>query len=296
MVASEQRTNLGRGLAALFGEEDQDYADLDRVRASKQVPVGNIHPNPKQPRRHFDTEAIQELANSIRENGILQPIVVRRHPERPSDFEIVAGERRWRAAQLAQLHDVPVIIRELSDQQCLEIALVENVQRQDLNPLEEAAAYERLIQEFEYSQEALAVAVGKSRSHVANTLRLLTLPEGVKSLVADGQISAGHARALLASPDPEAAAKTVLAEGMSVRQAEDLVRNDSNRPKRPKGKKSGRTESKDPDTIALERDLSALLGMKVTVDVQGEGGRLSVFYRSVEQLDDLLKRFEASAA
>ncbi len=296
MVASEQRTNLGRGLAALFGEEDQDYADLDKVRASKQVPVGNIHPNPKQPRRHFDAEAIRELADSIRENGVLQPIVVRRHPERPSDFEIVAGERRWRAAQLAQLHDVPVIIRELSDQQCLEIALVENVQRQDLNPLEEAAAYERLVQEFEYSQEALAVAVGKSRSHVANTLRLLTLPEGVKSLVADGQISAGHARALLASPDPEAAAKTVLAEGMSVRQAEDLVRNDSNRPKRPKGKKSGRTESKDPDTIALERDLSALLGMKVTVDVQGEGGRLSVFYRSVEQLDDLLKRFEASAA
>ncbi len=296
MVASEQRTNLGRGLAALFGEEDQDYADLDKVRASKQVPVGNIHPNPKQPRRHFDAEAIRELADSIRENGVLQPIVVRRHPERPSDFEIVAGERRWRAAQLAQLHDVPVIIRELSDQQCLEIALVENVQRQDLNPLEEAAAYERLVQEFEYSQEALAVAVGKSRSHVANTLRLLTLPEGVKTLVADGQISAGHARALLASPDPEAAAKTVLAEGMSVRQAEDLVRNDSNRPKRPKGKKSGRTESKDPDTIALERDLSALLGMKVTVDVQGEGGRLSVFYRSVEQLDDLLKRFEASAA
>ncbi len=292
MVASEQRTNLGRGLAALFGEEDQDYADLDRVRASKQVPVGNIHPNPKQPRRHFDTEAIQELANSIRENGILQPIVVRRHPERPSDFEIVAGERRWRAAQLAQLHDVPVIIRELSDQQCLEIALVENVQRQDLNPLEEAAAYERLIQEFEYSQEALAVAVGKSRSHVANTLRLLSLPAGVKTLVADGRISAGHARALLTSTDPEAAAKKVLAEGMSVRQAEDMAREDSGRRKRPKQKKS---PPKDPDTAALERDLTALLGMKVTVDFQGEGGRLSIFYRSVEQLDDLLKRFEAPA-
>ena len=292
MVASEQRTNLGRGLAALFGEEDQDYADLDRVRASKQVPVGNIHPNPKQPRRHFDTEAIQELADSIRENGILQPIVVRRHPERPSDFEIVAGERRWRAAQLAQLHDVPVIIRELSDQQCLEIALVENVQRQDLNPLEEAAAYERLIKEFEYGQEALAVAVGKSRSHVANTLRLLSLPAGVKTLVADGRISAGHARALLASTDPEAAAKKVLAEGMSVRQAEDLARSDSGRQKRPKQKKSA---PKDPDTAALERDLTALLGMKVTVDFQGEGGRLSIFYRSVEQLDDLLKRFEASA-
>ena len=292
MVASEQRTNLGRGLAALFGEEDQDYADLDRVRASKQVPVGNIHPNPKQPRRHFDTEAIQELANSIRENGILQPIVVRRHPERPSDFEIVAGERRWRAAQLAQLHDVPVIIRELSDQQCLEIALVENVQRQDLNPLEEAAAYERLVQEFEYSQEALAVAVGKSRSHVANTLRLLSLPAGVKTLVADGRISAGHARALLTSTDPEAAAKKVLAEGMSVRQAEDMAREDSGRRKRPKQKKS---PPKDPDTAALERDLTALLGMKVTVDFQGEGGRLSIFYRSVEQLDDLLKRFEAPA-
>ncbi|MDJ0611251.1 MAG: ParB/RepB/Spo0J family partition protein [Kiloniellales bacterium] len=291
-MASEQRTNLGRGLAALFGEEDQDYADLDRVRASKQVPVGNIHPNPKQPRRHFDTEAIQELANSIRENGILQPIVVRRHPERPSDFEIVAGERRWRAAQLAQLHDVPVIIRELSDQQCLEIALVENVQRQDLNPLEEAAAYERLIQEFEYSQEALAVAVGKSRSHVANTLRLLSLPAGVKTLVADGRISAGHARALLTSTDPEAAAKKVLAEGMSVRQAEDMAREDSGRRKRPKQKKS---PPKDPDTAALERDLTALLGMKVTVDFQGEGGRLSIFYRSVEQLDDLLKRFEAPA-
>ena len=292
MVASEQRTNLGRGLAALLGEENQDYAYLDRVRASKQVPVGHIHPNPNQPRRHFDTEAIQELADSIRENGILQPIVVRRHPDRPSDFEIVAGERRWRAAQLAQLHDVPVIIRELSDQQCLEIALVENVQRQDLNPLEEAAAYERLIQEFEYSQEALAVAVGKSRSHVANTLRLLSLPAGVKTLVADGRISAGHARALLTSTDPEAAAKKVLAEGMSVRQAEDMAREDSGRRKRPKQKKS---PPKDPDTAALERDLTALLGMKVTVDFQGEGGRLSIFYRSVEQLDDLLKRFEAPA-
>ena len=302
MVPSEQRTNLGRGLAALLGEESEDYASLDKVRTSKQVPVGHIHPNPNQPRRHFDTETIQELADSIRENGILQPIVVRRHPERSSDFEIVAGERRWRAAQLAQLHDVPVIIREFSDQQCLEVALVENVQRQDLNPLEEASAYERLTQEFEYSQEALAAAVGKSRSHVANTLRLLALPEGVKTLVSDGRISAGHARAVLAAPDPEEAARKIVTEGLNVRQAEELVRADSGRPKRAneKGRSTKATKAaapdsaKDPDTVALERDLSALLGMRVSVDFQGQGGRLSIYYQSVEQLDEILQRFHES--
>lgn len=305
MVSSNQRTNLGRGLAALFGEESEDYASLDRMRATKEVPVGHLHPNARQPRRHFDQSAIGELAESIKQNGIIQPVVVRRHPDRSSEFEIVAGERRWRAAQKAQLHAIPVIIRELSDQQCLEVALVENVQRLDLNPLEEADAYQRLIKEFGYNQENLAKVVGKSRSHVANTLRLLGLPEGVKVLVNEGRLSAGHARAILTAPNPNDAARRVVKEGLSVRQVEELVRSDA-RPdrkaakaeaERPKRPGSGiATKDKDPDTAALERDLSTRLGMKVAIDFQGQGGRLTVHYQSVEQLDELLRRLDDSGS
>jgi ParB family chromosome partitioning protein len=299
MSDSQQRTNLGRGLAALLGEESEDYAALDELRATKDVPVGQLHPNPRQPRRSFDEATARELAESVKAQGVLQPILVRRHPELDGEFEIVAGERRWRAAQLAQLHEVPVVIRDLSDAQSLELALVENVQRQDLGPLEEAQAYQRLTEEFGNSQEDIAGAVGKSRSHVANTLRLLTLPDSVKAMLADKQISAGHARAVLGARDPEALARKVVAQGLNVRQAESLARaqrQDEARDKSKGSAKAARADArrggKDPDTIALENDLSARLGLRVTIDFHGQGGCLSIHYETLEQLDDLLRRLD----
>ena len=199
----DKRTNLGRGLAALFGEDSEDYAALDQVRATKTVPIEQLRANPFQPRREFEPEAMQALSESIAANGILMPILVRRSPDRPDALEIVAGERRWRAAQMARLHEVPVVIRECSDQQALEAAIVENVQREDLSAIEEAEGYRRLMDEFHHTQEALAKVVGKSRSHIANTLRLLGLPEAVKDMVLHGELSAGHARALLGAEAPE---------------------------------------------------------------------------------------------
>ena len=292
-----QRNNLGRGLAALFGEEDEEYAALDKVRANKEVPVEQLHPNPKQPRQNFDETTVRELAASIKENGVLQPILVRRHPKRPSEFEIVAGERRWRAAQLAKLHEVPVVIRELSDVQVLEMALVENLQREDLNPLEEAEAYQRLIDEFRHTQEDLARSLGKSRSHLANTLRLLGLSNTIKALLVDGRITAGHGRALLTAQDPDVLARQVVAEDLNVRQTERLAR--QGRPPSDKtagGVSGGRGGAeKDPDTVALERDLSARLGLRVNIDFKNGGGRLSIHYNSVEQLDGLLRRLEEPA-
>lgn len=298
MSESQHRTNLGRGLAALFGEEGEDYAALDKLRATKDVPIEQLHPNPWQPRRSFDEAAAQELAESVKANGVLQPILVRRHPQRSGEFEIVAGERRWRAAQLARLHEVPVVIRDLSDGQSLEMALVENVQRQDLEALEEAEAYQRLIEEFSHSQEDVARVVGKSRSHVANTLRLLTLPEPVKAMLAEHRISAGHARAVLGARNPEAVARKVVAQGLNVRQTERLAK--ARRAPESTGKASpdfgsaarGTGQAKDPDTKTLERDLSARLGLKVTIDIHGQGGCLSVHYETLEQLDDLLHRLD----
>lgn len=300
MTEADPRSNLGRGLAALLGEEAESRAALDDARPSKEVPVEQLHPNRWQPRQTFDETAVRELADSIRENGLLQPILVRRHPERPGAFEIVAGERRWRAAQLAKLHQVPVLVRDLSDVQTLELALVENVQREDLNALEEAEAYQRLVEEFGHSQEVLARAVGKSRSHVANTLRLLTLPDPVKAFLADGRLSAGHARAVLGVKDPEAVARKVVAEGLNVRQTEQLAKLEKpakNRSGDPgpsaTSSAAGTQAGRDPDTVALERDLSALLGLKVTIDFNADGsGSLSIRYRTVEQLDDLLHRLD----
>ncbi len=285
----DKRTNLGRGLAALFGEESEAYASLDKVRTAMTVPIEQLRPNPFQPRRQFDPEGLRALADSITANGILQPILVRRHPEHPSAFEIVAGERRWRAAQLAQLHEVPVSIRDMSDRQTLEAAIVENVQRQDLSAIEEAEGYQRLIDEFQHTQENLAQAVGKSRSHIANTVRLLGLPEPVKAMILQGKLSAGHGRALLAADQPEALAKKVAARGLNVRQTERLVQK-SPPTRAPVEDRADRGPGKDPDTLALERDLTALLGLKVAIDIRGQGGALTIHYRTLEQLDEVLRR------
>jgi len=286
-----KRTNLGRGLAALFGEDNEDYASLDKVRSTKTIPIEHLRPGRYQPRRHFDEASVQSLADSIKAQGILQPILVRRHPERPNEFEIVAGERRWRAAQIAKLHEVPVVIRDLTDAQSLELAIIENVQRQDLTPLEEAEGYRRLIEEFQNTQEDLGRALGKSRSHIANTLRLLTLPEGVKILLGEGQLTAGHARALIGCDDAESLATQIIAKGLNVRQAERLVQDAKAGAAAPrKAKKHGETDAKDTNTLALERDLTALLGLKVSINFQGSGGSLTIHYKTLEQLDDVLHR------
>ena len=285
-----RRRNLGRGLSALFGEESEDYAALDRLRQAKTVPIDFVRAGRFQPRRHFDQAALDALAESIREKGVLQPILVRRHPEDASAYEIIAGERRWRAAQLAQLHEIPVVIRELDDREALEVALVENVQRQDLTPLEEAEGYRRLMEEFSHTQENLAKSVGKSRSHVANTMRLLALPDAVKQHLDAGRLSAGHARALLNAGDPAGLADEIVRRGLNVRQAELLAQ--AAKPV----KKSAAPSAKDPDTAALERDLGNLLGLKVTVTFAGRGGALTIHYRTLEQLDDVLRRLNHAPA
>jgi ParB family chromosome partitioning protein len=280
-----KRRNLGRGLSALFGEESDDIAAADRQRVGRSVPIGFLRAGRFQPRHRFDDDALRALADSIREKGVLQPLLVRRHPDAANSYEIIAGERRWRAAQLAQLHEVPVIIKELDDRAALEIALVENIQRADLTVLEEAEGYRRLMAEFGHTQEALAVAVGKSRSHVANMMRLLTLPEPVKQLLDSGALSAGHARALLNAADPAGMAREIVRRGLNVRQAELLA-------------KSGKTSrhkapaAKDADTAALERDLTNLLGLKVAISFAGRGGALTIQYRTLEQLDDVIRRLQ----
>lgn len=285
-----RRSNLGRGLAALLGEEGEDYASLDRMRSAKEVPVERLHPSRVQPRRTFTEEALESLAGSIREQGLLQPILVRRHPDRANDYEIIAGERRWRAAQRAQLHQVPVVIRELTDAQALEAALVENVQRQDLDAIEEADGYRRLIEEFGHSQEDLARLIGKSRPHIANTLRLLNLPEPVKESLRARTLTAGHARALLSAREPEALARQVVERGLSVRETERLAAEAARTP-RPNRPQRDATPSKDSDTLAIERDLAHVLGLKVSIDLKdGERGTITIHYETLDQLDDVLKR------
>lgn len=288
-----KKRNLGRGLSSLLGDDEPtDLGELDKLRSSKTVPVEFIRPGKFQPRHNFDDERFQELVESVRAKGILQPILVRRHPDDRNSYEIIAGERRWRAAQMVQLHDVPVIIRDFSDKEALEVALVENLQRQDLSAIEEAEGYRRLMDEFQHTQEDLAKVVGKSRSHVANTLRLLTLPALVRTLVEEGTLSAGHARALLGAPNAEELAEKVVAKGLSVRQTEKLAQAEGGKPVRATASSAakGQGEAQDPDTLALERDLSNLLGLKVNIKFHGDGGELVIHYRSLEQLDDVLHR------
>ena len=283
---------LGKGLAALLGETMEQAATGAKPGALLSIPIEHLTPHPDQPRQHFDEAEIESLAASIREKGVVQPLVVR--PGAGGDdgapYEIVAGERRWRAAQRAGLHELPAVVRELNDSESIEIALVENLQRRDLNPLEEASAYRRLIRDFDHRQEDVASALGKSRSHVANTVRLLDLPQTVKALVESGTLSAGHGRALLAAPDPAALAETVVRLRLTVRQTEALVRRageDRIRQAKPR--------TADPNVKALQDDLSRALGLKVTIDParRGDGGRMTIAYRQPEQLDALIGRLRA---
>ncbi len=281
-----RRRGLAKGLSALLGEAAPDTGGAPGEAGPQSVPIEFLRPNRFQPRRRFDEADIRGLADSVREKGILQPLIVRSDPEITGSYEIVVGERRWRAAQLAQLHEIPVVVRELSDGEALEIALVENIQREDLSPLEEAEAYQRLIDEFGHSQEALAKVVGKSRSHVANTLRLLGLPEAVKAMLHDGRLSAGHARALLAAPDPAALAEEVTSGGLNVRQTEGLVRVKASGNRRPRP-----APAADAETQALERSLSDRIGLKVRIIHRGvRGGRVEIHYRKLDQLDDIVHR------
>jgi ParB family chromosome partitioning protein len=282
-VQEEPRSRLGRGLAALIGDSGEEGAALVRARGQKRVPIEFLRANPRNPRTVFDEADLEELTNSIREKGIIQPILVRTVPGTADAYEIIAGERRWRAAQRAGLHDVPIVTIEADDKQALEIAIIENVQRSNLNALEEALGYERLGVEFGYTQGDLARVIGKSRPHVANTMRLLKLPDATRSLLSSGQLSAGHARALLGAADPDALAERVVAKGMSVRDVEKLVQREAE-PREGSSKRA----AKDADTRALEKRLGDRLGLVVEITHKGEAGDVRVRYASLEQLDRLV--------
>ena len=283
------KRGLGRGLSALMADLDLDGpAESKPVRDRTMVPIEQITANPDQPRRHFEAGALQELAESLRQRGVLQPLIVRKHPKDDGLFQIVAGERRWRAAQMAQLHELPVIIRDLSDTEVLEVAIIENIQRADLNAIEEAASFRQLMDRFGHTQERLAEALNKSRSHIANLLRLLTLPDQIQDYVKDGKLTAGHARALITADNPAALARRVIENGLSVRETEDLVRKQT-KPAMDSGTiKPARKTDKDADTRALEADLAAQLKMTVTIDpAAGGGGTVTITYRDLEDLDRL---------
>jgi ParB family chromosome partitioning protein len=286
MAEDYQRLRLGRGLAALIGDVEE-FAGGERARTPRRLPVSFLRPNPRNPRQAFGENDLAELADSIRAKGVVQPIIVRATAARDL-YEIIAGERRWRAAQIAGLHEVPVVVMEASDRDALELALVENVQRTDLNPLEEAAAYEQLIAEFGHSHADLGSIIGKSRSHVANTVRLLKLPNHVKALVVAGQLSAGHARALLAVADPDAVADQIVSEGLTVRDVEAMAQQEA-----PAKRERAAPAEPDADIRALEKTLGDLLGLTVALRHRGQrGGELRITYRTLEQLDEVCRRLK----
>lgn len=299
MERKTERRGLGRGLSALMADinvlpsQSGGMPETGQGRQVDVVPVEYLHPNPNQPRRQFSDAELQDLAASIREKGVLQPLIVRPVAERSGHFEIVAGERRWRASQIAQIHEVPVLVRVLDDTEVLEVAIIENIQRADLNPIEEAMAFRQLMERFGHTQERLADALSKSRSYIANLLRLLNLPADVQDLVVEEKISAGHARALITAPDPSALALQVTSKGLSVRETEELVRDVSGRSVSKKGGSAGGRNAKsrevDADTLALQRDLSANLGMGVTIqhEAMSERGVLTIRYSTLDDLDFL---------
>lgn len=286
-----ERRGLGRGLSALMSDVAIDTASHQagngRMRGEQLIPVEKITPNPDQPRRDFPKQDLDDLAASIREKGVIQPLIIRKYSTSSDSYEIVAGERRWRAAQLAQLHEVPVIIREYSNTEVLEIAIIENIQRADLNPVEEASGYQQLMDRFGHTQEKLATALGKSRSHIANLMRLLQLPEEVLMFLRDGKLTSGHARALITTENPVELARLVVKNGLSVRETERLAK----APKVKPAKVKLLPVEKDADTKALEGDLTANLGMKVSVNHTSgkENGKLTINYKNLDQLDDLCR-------
>ena len=289
MANKPKHRGLGRGLSALMADVAPDPVVANQQsearKADQMMPIEKLHPNPEQPRRRFTPEQLDDLSASIKEKGVIQPLIVRPDPSGDGTFEIVAGERRWRASQMAQLHEVPVIVRNYTDTETLEVAIIENIQRADLNAIEEAAGYRDLMSRFGHTQEKVSEALGKSRSHIANLLRLLNLPDDVQEFVRDGKLTAGHARTLVTSENAVELAKQIIAKGLSVREAERLAKKPTNAPKAtPKAK-----AEKDADTKALEGDLSATLGMKVSIDHKtgGEGGSITISYKNLDELDDL---------
>jgi len=293
-MAEEARSRLGRGLASLIGDVGGEAAHLERPRAQRKVPIEFLKPNPRNPRRDFADAELRELADSIKQHGVIQPIVVRPVRGVQDRYEIVAGERRWRASQLAGLHEVPVVPVDVSDSDALEIAIIENVQRQDLNALEEAQGYHALANEFKRGQDEIAKIVGKSRSHVANTMRLTKLPAEVQAYIATGQLSAGHARALIGVPDPLAAAKRIVEQGLNVRQTEALAHVEGV-PARKSVKARAGGKVKDPNTVALEKNISDALGLAVSIDHGNSGGTVHIRYRDLDQLDDIVRRLGKKA-
>ena len=294
MAEDGSRSRLGRGLAALIGEVAGESSSVERPRGQRRLPTGALRPNARNPRRSFSNAELDELVASLRERGIIQPIIARPVRGAAEAYEIIAGERRWRAAQRAGLHEVPVVIVEATDAEALQIAIIENVQRADLNPLEEADGYRALMEEFGNSQDEIAKIIGKSRSHVANTLRLLKLPETVKGYIHSGKLSAGHARILIGEPNAEALAAEIVTRGLNVRQVEAMAREAGGKRLRAhaNGRQSRAGADKNANLVALEKRISDALGLAVSIDHRARGGVLSIRYRSLDQLDDVLRRLE----
>jgi ParB family transcriptional regulator, chromosome partitioning protein len=289
MAEDAARSRLGRGLAALIGDVGTE-SSAERPRGQRRVATSSLRPNARNPRRIFSEAELDELTASLRERGMIQPIVARPVRGAPDAYEIIAGERRWRAAQRAGLHEVPVVIVEATDEESLQLAIIENVQRADLNPLEEAEGYRALVEDYSHTQDDIAKMVGKSRSHVANTLRLLKLPPSIRAYIFKGKLDAGHARMLVGQPNAEKLADEIVARGLNVRQVEEIARQESSR----NGKSRSRKPSaeKKADTLALEKRLSDALGLVVSIDARGESGVVSIRYRNLDQLDDLARRLE----
>ena len=285
MNSSISKKGLGRGLSSLMGDVKTTLNKNESSNQETKISIAKLKPSPSQPRRLFDKNSINELAESIKSKGLVQPILVRPSPTETGAYEIIAGERRWRAAQIAQLHEVPAVIRQLDDVESLEIAIIENVQRSDLSPIEEAAGYKRLIENHGHTQEVLAEIVGKSRSHIANIIRLLGLPQSIQDMISEGKISSGHARAIMNSAFPEQLAEKIVSENLSVRAAEELAKQ-----KKPGVKK---VKLKDPDTIDLENNLTVTLGLNVLIDHKGKkGGSIKIEYKTLDQLESVTRKLK----
>ena len=285
MVTNTTKKGLGRGLSSLMGDTETTQTKNTNVGQETKIPIANLKPSPSQPRRLFNKNSINELADSIKAKGLVQPLVVRPSPSDANSYEIIAGERRWRAAQIAQLHEVPVVIRNFNDTEALEIAIIENVQRSDLSPIEEAAGYKRLIENHGHTQEDLSGIVGKSRSHIANIIRLLSLPQSIQDMITEGKISSGHARAIMNSAFPEQLAEKIINENLSVRDAENLAKDKKGRVKKLK--------LKDPDTIDLENKISEILGLTININHKGKkGGSIKIDYKTLDQLEMITQKLK----